>query len=260
MSFLSEIQTEKKVLPRRILVYGTHGIGKSTFGSMAPNPVFIQTEEGLDDIECHKFPLAETYSEVTDAVGALAQEKHDYKTLVIDSADWLERLIWNEVCKQQGKNSIEDIGYGKGYVFAVDIWRELLEGLNILRKERDMFIVLIAHAQIEKFQNPETDAYDRYSPRLHKHASAVIQEWCDEVLFASYKVLTKQTDAGFGKKVAQGISDGERYIRTTERPAHVAKNRLNMADEIPLNWNSYAEYLPQNSQPTETKKGDEKTW
>jgi len=245
MSLLDSIQTEKKALPRRIMLYGTHGIGKSTFGSMAPDPIFIQTEEGLDDIACHKFPLAESLADVMQALEALSMENHDYKTLVIDSADWLEKLIWQGVCEQHSKKNIEDFGYGKGYVFAVDVWREILEALNYLRKDRGMFIILIAHAQIEKFQNPETDAYDRYSPRLNKHASAVVQEWCDEVLFASYKVMTKQTDTGFGKKVAQGISDGERYIRTTERPAHVAKNRLNLPDEMPLDWNEYAKHLTQ---------------
>ncbi|QDV53721.1 ATP-binding protein [Gimesia fumaroli] len=245
MSLLNEIQTEKKILPRRILIYGTHGVGKSTFGAMAPNPIFIQTEEGLGDIDCHKFPLAEEYAQVTNAIGALSMEDHSYQSVVLDSADWLERLIWAEVCKDKQVNSIEDIGYAKGYAFALDYWRQVLEGLDVLRKHRGMHVILIAHAQIEKFQNPETEPYDRYSPRLHKHASAVVQEWCDEILFASYKVHTKQSDAGFNQKRTQGIGTGERTIRTVERPAHVAKNRLNLPDEMPLNWNEYAQFLPQ---------------
>ena len=111
-------------------------------------------------------------------------------------------------------------------------------------------VVLIAHAKIERFENPETETYDRYVPRLHKLASQVVQEWCDEVLFATYKVYTKVTDEGFNRKKAKGCGTGERIIRTAERPAHVAKNRLNLPDELSLDWNSYAQYLPTNGGET----------
>jgi hypothetical protein len=104
-------------------------------------------------------------------------------------------------------------------------------------------VMLTAHAQIERFANPETDAYDRYSPRLQKLGSALVQEWCDEVLFATYKVHTKTTSEGFDRKRVQGIGTGERVIRTTERPAHVAKNRLNLPDEIPLDYRIYAAFV-----------------
>lgn len=142
-----------------------------------------------------------------------------------------------------GVESIEDIGYAKGYVFALTNWREVLAGLDALRNERGMHVILIARAQIERFANPETDTYDRYSPRLHKQASALVQEWADEVLFATYSVHTKSTDEGFGRRRIKGIGTGERIIRTTERPAHVAKNRLGLPDEIPLDYRVYAAYL-----------------
>jgi hypothetical protein len=106
-----------------------------------------------------------------------------------------------------------------------------------------MQIILIAHARIEKFDNPETESYDRYVPRLNKHASALVQEWCDEVLFATYRVHTKHTDEGFNRKRTQGIGTGERIVRTTERPAHVAKNRLSLPDEFPLDYRLYAAFV-----------------
>ena len=126
---------------------------------------------------------------------------------------------------------------------ALEPWREVLDGLNALRNERGMMVILIAHAKIERFENPETDAYDRYSPRLNKHASALIQEWCDEVLFATYKVHTKQTEEGFDKTRTRGIGTGDRIIRTTERPAHMAKNRMSLPEEMPLDFRVYAEHL-----------------
>ncbi len=225
------------------MLYGTHGIGKSTFAACAPKPVFIQTEDGLGEIECDKFPLTTTFDQAVQALSELYSEKHSYRTVVIDSLDWLERLIWNEVCRKRNVESIEDIGYAKGYVFALTQWREFLEGLSALRSDKGMMIVLIAHARIERFQNPETDSYDRYVPRLHRLASQVLQEWCDEVLFATFKVYTKQTDEGFDRKRTQGIGTGERIVRTVERPAHMAKNRLSLPEEMPLDWNAYAQHL-----------------
>jgi hypothetical protein len=241
---LEQIHSGKRPAPRRVMLYGTHGIGKSTFAAGSEKPIFIQTEDGLGEIDCDKFPLAETFEQVIDALSELYTEKHPYRTVVVDSLDWLERLIWADVCKKRMVESIEDIGYAKGYVFALTQWREFLDGLTALRNERGMTSVLIAHAKIEKFENPETETYDRYVPRLHKLASAVVQEWCDEILFATYRVHVKQTDEGFNRKRTQGVGTGERIVRTTERPAHVAKNRLDLPEELPLDWKAYINHMP----------------
>jgi len=242
---LEQVQSGKEMKPRRTMLYGTEGVGKSTFGSMAPMPVFIQTEDGLGQIECARFPLAGAYGDVVAALSELWSEQHPYQTVVLDTLDWLEQLIWAEICKKRCVENIEDIGYAKGYGFALAQWREVLAGLDALRNDRGMAVILIAHSKIEKFENPETESYDRYSPRLHKLASALVTEWADEVLFATYRVHTKQADEGFGRKKSKGVGTGERIIRTTARPAHVAKNRLGLPDELPLDWNAYAKYLPQ---------------
>ncbi len=252
MKLLEQIQSGPKLAPRRVMLYGTHGIGKSTFASCAPNPIFIQTEDGLGEIECDKFPLTTSFDEAMTALSELYAEQHPYRTVVVDSLDWLERLIWEQVCNTRNVESIEDIGYAKGYTFALNHWRDFLEGLTALRRDKEMTVILLAHAKIERFENPETESYDRYTPRLHKLASAVVQEWCDEVLFATYKVHTKQTEEGFNKKRAQGIGSGERIVRTTERPAHVAKNRLDLPDELPLIWDEYAKFMPGEPTPAGT--------
>jgi hypothetical protein len=210
---------------------------------MSPKPVFLQTEDGLGEIDCDKFPLTKSFDAVIAALSELYAEKHPYRTIVVDSLDWLERLIWEKVCRERNVESIEEIGYAKGYVFALEPWREFLTGLEALRNELGMMVILIAHARIERFENPETETYDRYVPRLHKLSSAVVQEWCDEVLFATYRVHTKKTDEGFDRKRTQGIGSGERIVYTTERPAHLAKNRLNLPEELPLVWSEYAKFL-----------------
>lgn len=243
MSLLTTISRGKKKKPRRTMLHATKGLGKSTFASMAEDPIFIQTEDGLNDIDTSSFPLCKTYQDVLGQIATLYTEPHSFKTAVIDTLDWLEQLILAEVCRERNVKSIEDIGFGKGYIFALTHWRTVLDGLQALRDERGMAIILLAHTSIEKFQDPQTDGYDRYVPCLHKHASAVIQEWCDEVLFGQYKVFVKSDDQGFGKKQTKGISTGERIIKTEERPSHVAKNRLNLPFEIPLNYHEYARYF-----------------
>ena len=241
-TLMNQISKGRKARPRRVMLYGTHGIGKSTFGAMAERPIFVPTEDGLADIDCESFPLARSLGEVMAALESLYSGDHDYRTVVIDSLDWLERLIWAEVCADENVENIEKIGYAKGFSFAIDKWRAVLGALDALRSDRGMTVVLIAHAKIEKFENPETVPYDRYSPRLHKLASALVQEWADEVLFATYKVHTIKVDEGFNKAKHNGVSTGERIIRTVERPAHVAKNRLGLPEEIPLDYRVYGAF------------------
>ena len=236
------IETGRVTRPRRTLVYGTHGIGKSSFAARFPSAIVVQTEEGLNGIEVARFPLAKTFDDVIDALGSLAEHEHAYRTVVIDSLDWLERLVWAATVERHGKQGIEEFGYGKGYVFALDLWKVVLDTLDVLLEERGMAVVLIAHAAVERFNNPETDPYDRFVPRLQRLASAFVQEWCDEVLFATYRVHTRTATEGFDRKRVQAIGTGERILRTTERPAHVAKNRLALPDEIPLDHRVFAAY------------------
>ena len=243
MVMMNRIHRGPVLAPRRVTLMGQHGIGKSSWAAQAAKAIFVQTEDGLANIDCDSFPLATTFDEVMQALAELYTEEHPYQTVVIDTVDWLERLIWEEVCKKHNVDSIESIGYAKGYSFALVYWRQVLDGLGALRNEKGMTIVLLAHTKVERYENPETEPYDRFVPKLHKLASALLQEWSDEVLFATYKVFTKQSDEGFSRKRTQGIGTGERVLRTSERPAFIAKNRLNLPDELPLEWSAYAHYF-----------------
>jgi len=254
MSLLARIERGRSAKPPRVLLYGVEGIGKSTFGSQAPKPIFVQTEDGLDEIGCDKFPLAKNYDDVALALGELRTQKHDYETVVIDSLDWLERMIWDKVCVESGVKSIEkaDGGYAKGYMHALSYWREIVEQLDQLRTGQGMVILLIAHAKIEKFEDPESSPYDRYSPRLHKHAGALLGEWADAVLFATRKMRTQTEDAGFNRKRtiahAIGTDGGERILRAVGGPSCIAKNRYGITDDLPLSWQSFVAALS-NHQP-----------
>ena len=218
MSMLSRIQRGQALQPPRIVIYGTEGIGKSTFGAQTPKPIFIPTEDGLGCIDCDHFPLVKTLEDVEHALRDLRAEANDYQTVVIDSADWLERIVWDAVCDQYGVQSIEKVdgGYGRGYMHALVHWRRIIAALDPLRTERGMVVLLIAHSKIERFEDPESTAYDRFVPRLHKHAAALICEWCDAVLFATRKIRTApRTPAS----IASAPSPCHRQGRRRSHPA-----------------------------------------
>lgn len=251
MSVLNEIQTGKQQLPPRVTVYGTPGIGKTLFASKAPKPIFIQTEDGLSEIDCDRFPLATLLETVLQFLTALLNETHKYQTVVIDSLDWLEQLIFQELCRQYSVSSIEKVdgGYSRGYTHALIHWKQILDLLNALRLQKSMIVILIAHAKVERFEDPESTAYDRYSPRLHKHASALVCEWSDAVLFATRKIRVQSEDAGFNRKrgIAYGLGrdGGERVLRTIGSPSCVAKNRYSLPEEIPLDWDAFLQSMTQ---------------
>ena len=239
---LQQVHKGKKPAPRRVMVYGTHGIGKSSFAACSDKPIFIQTEDGLGAIDCHKFPLATSLDEVDAALQELHTAQHDYRTVVIDSLDWLERLIWDRLCRSYGAASIEKVdgGYGKGYVHALSLWRQVVDRLTVLRDQRDMMVILLAHAKVEKFEDPENPTYDRYSPRLNKHASALACEWCDAVLFATRKIITRTAEGTFNRErtIAAGLGKdgGDRVLRCIGGPSCIAKNRYSLPAELPLSW------------------------
>jgi hypothetical protein len=245
MSLLGQIQRGRTAKPPRVLAYGPEGVGKSTFAAEAPTPIFIPTEDGLDQIDCHKFPLATCYEDVITALTELQAEQHEYETIVVDSLDWLERLVWARVCQESGVATIEKAhgGYGRGYVHALNFWNEILEHLGRLRDARNMVVLLIAHAKVERFEDPESAPYDRYSPRLHKHAAALIGEWCDAILFATRKIRTQTEDAGFNRRrtiaFPVGKDGGDRILRTVGGPSCIAKNRYGIAEDLPLSWAAF---------------------
>ena len=241
---LASLCNSTALTPPRILVHGVAGIGKTTFAAGASDPALIITEDGLGTLDVTHFPLAKTFDEVMEALAALYTEDHQFKTVVVDSVDWLEPLIWRRACKDHGWSSIEDAGFGKGYVAALDLWRQYLEGLNALRDERGMTVIQIAHTDITRYDSPEHEPYDRYIIKLHARAAALLQEHSDVVLFANYRISTVKSDVGFNKKVTRALGSGERVLYTAERPAFLAKNRYGLPDSLPLSWAAFAEAMP----------------
>ena len=230
--------------PPRFLIYGVAGVGKTKLAADAPSPIFLQTEDGLGRIDAATFGLLRNFDAVMEALGSLYSEAHEFRTLVIDSLDWLEPLIWQHTAQQHNQRDIEAFGYGKGYQAALDTWRTFLDAVNTLRDECGMGVLLIAHAEIRRFDSPETEPYDRYQPKLHRSASALVQEHVDAVLFANYRISTLKSDVGFNKKVVRGVGGGDRLLHTIERPAFLAKNRFGLEETLPLAWADLAAGIP----------------
>jgi hypothetical protein len=246
MGLMDQIQGGMQQAPPRITIYGQEGVGKSTLAACAPKPIFIRTEDGLAQITCDKFPLAKSLGDVLQALAELRTTEHPYQTVVVDTLDWLERLIHAQVCQDFGPvkyDSIEKVdgGYQRGYMHALTHWRKVLDGLDALRREKGLACLLIAHAKFEKYELPGESAVDRYSPRLNKHAGALVCEWSDAVLFATWKMSPT--------KIRQ--EQNERILRTVCGPHCVAKNRFNLSPEIPLSWPAVMAGLIASPNPTE---------
>lgn len=240
---LSSIRKGVRVMPPRIVLHGGKGLGKTTFAAGAPKPIFAPTEDGLGTLNVESFPLARSYADFMGGLSALANESHEFQTVVVDSLDWLEPLIWQEACSRHSQPNIEAFGFGKGYLAASEIWREVFDTLTHLRDAKGMASILICHTHVKRFEAPDVDPYDRYQLKLHERASAITQEWADAILFAQMKTFTKTVKGDFGKETTRGISTGERVMFTEERPAYVAKNRYQLPHELPLRWDAFADAM-----------------
>lgn len=238
---LQNLSRGKRIRAPKIVIYGGPKIGKSTFASQIPGAVFIQTEEGLDALDVTAFPLATKYQQVLDALKALATEEHDFKAVVLDSLDWTETLLWDHLCVQTGVKSIELVGggFGKGYVEAVRLWREMLDAMDYLRNERGMTVVLIAHDESRRMDPPDGEPYNYAALKLHKHAAAVVQEWSDCIGYATEKIYTRKEEIGFNKKHVRAIGSQSRVLVVGKNPAYVTGNRYGLPDEVPFDWNSF---------------------
>lgn len=245
---LAALKTEKSApLPIAIL-YGVPKVGKTTLALEFPDPVYINTpgESPPNDLEVTTPGAIETFDQLLDFIGELIVEEHPYKTLVIDSLDGVEPLVWAQVCAQNGWNTLEDPGYGKGYLAADDVWREYLRAIEALAG-MGIWVVQIAHTEITRFDSPTSDPYSRYGIKLHKRGSALVQEASSLIGFMNYRATIKEKDVGFNKKIGRAEGSGERQIQLEERPGFVAGNRFGMPPSVPYKkgggWEALSKYV-----------------
>jgi phage nucleotide-binding protein len=212
----------------RIFIYGVPGIGKTTFAAQFPAPVFICTEDGAGELDIDRFSIVSNLDQFDTYLEKVRTEEHSYRTLVIDSVDWLQGLIFDKVAEDAGKTSFSEIGYGKGFEAAVEEISKITDKLDSIMYTRSMTIVLVGHTTVKTYNNPNGENYDRYQPDLHPKVMAPLVEWADLVGFVNYDTYTKKDASGDVK--AQG--SGTRTLYVEERPAYVAKNRYHIGEPL----------------------------
>lgn len=234
MSVLSTI-SKPKDRPVIATICGDSGMGKTTLAATWPKPIVIRAEDGLQAIPAGErpdaFPLIQKVDELWHQLGALLQEQHDYKTLIVDSATALERLFIQHVIDsdpKQPKGINQALGgYGAGLSAVSAMHQRVRRACGMLNEKKDMHIVFVAHADTEVIELPDQDPYTRYTVRLGKKSIAPYVDDSDIVGFLRLETFT--TGDGERKKA---ISDGTRELITYATAANVSKNRFGI--EKPL--------------------------
>ena len=229
---------------KKVILYGPEGIGKSTLASKFPDAVFIDTEGSTKELEVARYPAPASWHDVIIDVKDCASEGQ-FKTLVIDTADWAEQLCVKATCEKQGVGGIEEFGYGKGYVYLAENFAELLKACDKCI-EAGINVVFTAHAQMRKFEQPdEMGAYDRWEMKLSKKVAPMLKEWADMVLFCNYKTDVI-TDQNTKSKKAVG---GRRVMYASHHPCWDAKNRYNLPDQMEMDFSKIAALFSNTKQP-----------
>jgi hypothetical protein len=226
-----EIITGKQQEPQRVVAFGQEGVGKSQFASMFPSPVFIDTEGSTGRLDVARTPKPSSWSHLMSFIADLRRDPKGFKTLVVDTADWAQRLCVAQLCSAQGKDGIEGFGYGKGFTYLAEEFGKFLDALTDLSNAHGMHVVLTAHAATRKFELPEEEgAYDKWEMKLEKKVAALVKEWATMVLFVRYKTLVI-TDDKTHKSKAHGA---RRVMHTQASATWDAKNRDGLAPELPF--------------------------
>jgi hypothetical protein len=221
--------------PGRCVVYGTEGIGKSTLAAAFPSPVVLDTEEGTHHLDVARVAIG-SWDELRAAVAEIGTSRGEFRTVVIDSADWAERLAIDGICKTERKKSIEDFGFGKGYVHVAEWYGKLLASCDGL-VGMGFNVVFVAHSTVKRTSPPDlTDGYDRWELKLSKQVSPLLKEWCDALLFVNYETRTVEGTDGRTK----ALGGRKRVIHTERSAAFDAKNRYGLDPVLPMDIDALA--------------------
>lgn len=210
------IKNGKITRAQKCVMYGCEGIGKTTFASKFPKPLFIDLEGGSAHLDVDRVEDVDTWDGLLGVIGELIENRQGFETFVLDTADWAERLCVNHICAKYKKLGIEDFGYGKGYQYLGEEYAKMLLKLTELQN-LGMHILVLAHSTIKKLELPEeTGSYDHYELKCTKTVSPLLKEWSDALLFLNFRTIVQTSTDGKSKAVGGAK---ESSIRRTRRSA-----------------------------------------
>jgi len=228
------IQTGPNQRAKRIFMMGVEGVGKTTGLVNCPNPIIMCAEDGITEADFSgvKSYSPEDWTDVFGFIDYLINSEHNFKTLGIDTLDWLEPIAIHHMCLRDGKKDLEGYGgFGKGQVALANEFRPFLAKLEQLQKKKNILIVITSHTQVKQFNNPMGDNYDRFEPACERKVASLVKQWVDISLFARFDTATYKDSK---KSRAKGVGGQQRIVHTVFSAAWDAKNRCNLPEEMPL--------------------------
>lgn len=235
MALLDRIRVGKVRTPLRMIVHGPPGVGKSTFASHAPDPVFVDADRRTNHLDVARFE-PESWPDMANFLNEVRTAGR-FKTVVLDTLDHIDMLMMSHVLSQHKKANIEEVGggYGKGYKYLLEEWKRLVAYLEMLRAA-GLNVVMLAHSQIRPFKNPAGEDYDVWQLKLYDKASALLRERSDLVGFASWDDISLKKQ---GATKAKAVSGGERELHFGHNPAYETKKGFDLPDTMDLDWTQF---------------------
>ncbi|MDD3759792.1 MAG: ATP-binding protein [Acidithiobacillus sp.] len=234
MGILDNIRANSGPRALKVVIHGENGIGKTTFAAGAPRPLILAAEDGIGVLNVPSLRVRNS-DELQQALHELIQGfrtgQRPFDSVVIDSLDALEAMVWQKICQTGRKQNIEDFGYGKGYVYALQKWAEIRDQFQAIN-DCGIHTIAVAQSNNKTNNDPVYGSYNRTILRLHEKTAGLWRDWADIMGFATQRLTLKGDDKGAPRAIAMG----DRVLEIGASPAYWSKNRFNMPPTLPLSW------------------------
>jgi hypothetical protein len=206
---------------QNILIYGLPKAGKSSLAAEFPNTLFVATEDGHKHLEVFKVD-APNWPQFIQTCGELKQGGHNFKTIVIDIADWLYKHCEDYICQKHGVEAPADLPYGKGFSLVKAEFVRTMNKINMM----GISIVFISHAK-EKEIKSKNSSFTMMGTSMTGSAEQVIAGMCDLIFYCYIN------------------EENKRLIRTKPTKYVLAGDRTKpgLPELIPMNFKVIQDYL-----------------